>query len=146
MTGNCHIRLTHVEQIKKGVEIMTKEDKKEKKRVNFWIAADPGSQVSVAGTFNNWDPTANPMQDQAGKGYYKTDMLVQHGIHEYKFVVNGVWATDPSCPNRVPDPFGSENCVLQIAKNEFKVSESAHPGKLPGKLEKSKDVELCRKK
>lgn len=125
---------------------MEKENKKEKKRVNFWIAAAPGSKVSVAGTFNNWDPTANPMQDQAGKGYYKTDMLVTHGTHEYKFLVNGIWATDPSCPKRVPDPFGSENCVLQIEKNEFKVSESTHSGKLPGKPENSKDVELCRKK
>ncbi|OGK11489.1 MAG: hypothetical protein A2W80_14335 [Candidatus Riflebacteria bacterium GWC2_50_8] len=145
MTKNCPIRWTHVEQIKKGVEIMTVEDKKEKKRVNFWISAAPGSLVFVAGTFNNWDPTANPMHDQSGKGYFKTDMLVSPGRHEYKFVINGVWATDPSCQKRVPNTFGSENCVLQIAKTEFKVSESAHSGKTSGKLEKSKDVELCRK-
>ena len=145
MTKNCHIRWTHVEQIKKGVE-MTVSEKKEKKRVNFWISAAPGSLVSVAGTFNNWDPTANPMQDQSGKGYFKTDMLIPQGTHEYKFVVNGVWATDPSCQNRVPDPFGSENCVLQISKTEVKVTESTHSGKTPGKLEKTKDVELCRKK
>ena len=125
---------------------MTVEDKKQKKRVNFWIAVAPGSQVSVAGTFNNWDPKANPMKDQSGKGYFKTDMLVPVGQHEYKFVVNGEWRTDPSCQKLVPGPFGSENCVLQIAKTEFKVSESTHSGKLPNKTEKSKDVELCRKK
>ncbi len=125
---------------------MTLSEKKEKARVNFGISAAPGSQVSVAGTFNNWDPTAAPMHDQSGKGYFRTDMLIPEGKHEYKFVVNGVWATDPSCHNRVPGPFGSENCVLQVQKTELKAPEPVNSGKKNAKIEKSKDVELCRKR
>ncbi len=98
------------------------EDKKDKERVNFSISAAPGSLVSVAGTFNNWDPAANPMRDLAGKGSYKTDVLLSQGKHEYKFVVNGIWTADPSCQRRVSDSYGAENCLLQVSKSESKVS------------------------
>jgi 5'-AMP-activated protein kinase regulatory beta subunit len=144
MTKNCHIRWTHVEQIKKGVETMSTADRKDKRRVNFLISAAPGSQVFVAGTFNNWNPTANPMRDPLGKGHFKTEVVLPLGRHEYKFVINDVWKTDPACQNLVPDPFGSENCVLQITKTEAQEKEMSHSGLNPGKHEKSKDVELCK--
>ncbi len=109
---------------------MTSSDSKKRKRVNFGVSAAPGSLVFVAGTFNDWNPTANPMQENGEEGKFKADMLVPHGKHEYKFVVNGIWTDDPACQNRVPSPFGSENCVLQTPEAE-KIS---------------KDEKLCRKK
>jgi hypothetical protein len=35
------------------------------KKVLFELPAEPGSQVFVAGTFNNWNPTANPLKDRS---------------------------------------------------------------------------------
>lgn len=87
---------------------------KDGKRVNFLILAQPESQVFVAGTFNNWDPTANQLQDKSTKGLFKTAAHISFGKHEYKFVVDGVWLADPTCLNRTPDTFGSENCVFEV--------------------------------
>jgi len=48
------------------------------------------TSASVAGTFNNWDATANPMTEvSAGTGLYTTTVDILPGVIEYKFVVNG---------------------------------------------------------
>ncbi len=85
-----------------------------KKKVRFEVSAKPGSQVHVAGTFNNWDPTANPMKDNPDSGHFKALLDLPEGKYEYKFIVNGVWISDPKCADWVPDGCGSLNSVLQV--------------------------------
>lgn len=85
-----------------------------RRRVRFEISVEPGQEVFVAGTFNNWSPTANPLKDNPGSGHCKAALLIPLGKHEYKFVVNGVWSADPGCPDRVPDGYGSLNSVLHV--------------------------------
>lgn len=36
------------------------------------------------------------------------------GTHEYKFIVNGTWFSDPKCPDWIPDGCGSLNSVLHV--------------------------------
>ena len=84
------------------------------KRVQFALAAEPGSQVFVAGTFNNWSPTANPLKDNPGSGHCKATLVIPGGTHEYKFVVNGVWTIDPNCADWAPNGCGSLNSVLHV--------------------------------
>ena len=84
------------------------------KNVRFELSAEPGSLVFVAGTFNNWNPTANPLKDNPDSGHFKTAMRVPAGTHEYKFVVNGVWTADPKCADWVPNDSGSLNSVLHV--------------------------------
>ncbi|HBC86417.1 MAG TPA: hypothetical protein DCZ94_05635 [Lentisphaeria bacterium] len=86
------------------------------RRVRFKLLAKPGSQVFVAGTFNNWNPTANPMKDNPESGHYKAVLRVPPGAHEYKFIVNGVWSVDPKCAARIPNAYGSQNNVLHVKK------------------------------
>ena len=83
-------------------------------KVRFELAAEPGSQVAVAGTFNNWSLTATPMKDSPGSGIFKAALRVPAGTHEYKFVVNGVWLTDPRCPEWATSGFGSLNSVVHV--------------------------------
>ena len=85
-----------------------------KKKVQFELSAEPGSQVCVAGTFNNWSPTKNPLKDNPDSGHFKAVLNLPEGTHEYKFVVNGVWLSDPKCPNWAPDGCGAINSVLKI--------------------------------
>ena len=87
---------------------------KTRKRVRFEISVEPGQQVFVAGTFNNWNPTANPLKDNPGSGHCKVALLIPTGKHEYKFVVNGVWTLDPKCLDWVPNDHGSLNSVLHV--------------------------------
>ena len=82
--------------------------------VRFRLSADPGSQVFVAGTFNNWDPTANPLKDNPNSGHFKVALHVAPGTHQYKFVVNGAWIADPNCTDSAPSGYGSMNSVLHV--------------------------------
>ena len=68
----------------------------------------------VAGTVNNWNPTANPLQDNPGSGHCKATLRLPLGRHEYKFVVNDEWRVDPYCPEWAPNDNGSLNSVLHV--------------------------------
>ncbi len=85
-----------------------------KRQKQFKLVTAPGSQVSVAGTFNNWDPMANPMKDTPDNGIYKATLRLPPGRHEYKFVVNGEWRVDPNGSTCVPNEFGDSNSVVEI--------------------------------
>ncbi len=84
------------------------------RRVRFALSAKPGSKVFVAGTFNKWNPTANPLTDAPDSGQFKLAMHVPKGAHEYKFVVNGIWTADPKCTNSAPNAYGSMNSMLKV--------------------------------
>ena len=85
-----------------------------RKRVQFELSAEPGNQVFVAGTFNNWNPTANPLKNNPDSGHSKAVLRVPRGTHAYKFVVNGVWHTDPKCREWILNSYGSLNSVLHV--------------------------------
>ena len=61
------------------------------KSVRFEIAAEQGSKVYVACTFNNCDPTALGMAAVPTEGVFKATLSLPAGTCEYRFVVNGVW-------------------------------------------------------
>jgi 1,4-alpha-glucan branching enzyme len=84
------------------------------KRVRFELPAEPGSRVFVAGTFNDWSPTANPLKDNPGSGHCKATLSIPPGRHEYKFVVNGEWRVDPNCTAWAPNELGSLNSVILV--------------------------------
>ncbi len=53
--------------------------------------------VTLAGTFNNWNVKAQPMDGPDNDGVYSVKKTLIRGVYEYKFVVNGTeWITDPS--------------------------------------------------
>lgn len=88
---------------------------KEKDGTLIFTLRIKANSVTVAGTFNNWDPKANPMEEKE-QGTWETEIKVPPGRHEYKFVVNGTqWLTDPDNPNKTPDPYGGFNSVVIVA-------------------------------
>ena len=82
--------------------------------VHFELTTAPGSLVFVAGTFNNWNPTANPLRDNPDSGHYKATVRVPKGTHEYKFVVNGAYIMDPKCLDWALGGFGFLNSVIRV--------------------------------
>ena len=86
------------------------------KRRRVVLTADlgPGKNVSVAGNFNDWDPGAKPMPDKEGNGIYRCTLLLAPGKYEYKFVIDGVWCTDPSNDNFAPNDLGTLNSLLIV--------------------------------
>ena len=84
------------------------------KKVDFEVTAEPGSEVFVAGTFNNWDTKQHRMSDNPGSGHCKITLVLPPGRHEYKFVVNGEWRADPNCAESVLNDQGSLNSVITV--------------------------------
>jgi hypothetical protein len=85
------------------------------KRVSFTVRADPGSLVTIAGSFNNWDPLSHPLLDAEEVGTYTTTLALQPGTYEYKLVINGTWCVDPNCPEWTQNEFGTLNSVCKVA-------------------------------
>jgi len=85
-----------------------------RRRVGFQFQTAPGSQVSVAGSFNNWDTEAHPLKDRDGTGAYTLTLLLAPGTHEYKFFVDGAWCVDPGCAEWVQNNLGTLNSLLRV--------------------------------
>ena len=82
------------------------------KKIRFVLRAEKGRHVFVAGTFNNWNPTATPLTYDARSRHYQADVQLLPGLHEYKFIVDGVWCVDPECSESVPNELGDRNSVI----------------------------------
>lgn len=82
--------------------------------VLFEIASEPGNQVYVAGTFNNWDPTVHPLTCDPTDGVFRAALLLPVGTHEYRFVVDGVWQMDDKNPSWAPNGHGTLNSVIKV--------------------------------
>ena len=93
---------------------MAKTTQPKRKRISFEFTAEPGSEVSVAGSFNNWDPAATPLKDKDSAGLYRRALLLPPGRYEYKFVVNGTWCVDPDCTDWHANELGSLNNVRDV--------------------------------
>jgi 1,4-alpha-glucan branching enzyme len=93
------------------VRLMTHETGKS---VRFEIAAEQGSKVYVAGTFNNWDPVTHPLTTEQGEGVFKATLNLPAGTHEYRFVVNGVWQMDNKNQDSAPNGHGTRNSVVHV--------------------------------
>jgi len=74
--------------------------------------SDPEAEsVSIAGSFNDWDPTAAPLMP-AGPGKWKISLKLPPGRHEYLYVVDGRWLPDPAATECCPNPYGGTNSVI----------------------------------
>jgi 1,4-alpha-glucan branching enzyme len=85
-----------------------------RKPVIFQYKAAPGSKVFVSGAFNNWNPTQYILTDELGDGVFKTVIELGIGTYQYKFIVNGIWRTDPNCSETAPNEYGTQNSVITV--------------------------------
>jgi hypothetical protein len=69
-------------------------------------------KVILAGSFNDWNEHREEM-DRVNGHWTKTLPLVG-GKHTYKFIVDGVWMTDPDNPIEENDGNGNLNSVLFV--------------------------------
>ncbi len=88
---------------------------KKKRRVEFKFPGAGAQQVLLAGSFNHWSETSDPMKKD-GTGQWKKIKFLPAGEYEYKFLVDGVWTLDPGCPAVMANRFGTENNVLSLSE------------------------------
>jgi len=82
--------------------------------VRFVLTAPDAHDVTVAGTFNQWDSHATPLVRIGANGLWTATITLPAGQHQYAFVVDGArWVPDPAAP-AVDDGFGRRNSVLTL--------------------------------
>jgi 1,4-alpha-glucan branching enzyme len=81
--------------------------------VHLEFCAPGATEVSLAGSFNGWDAAALPMK-KIGEATWAVDLELKPGRHEYRFVVDGRWQTDPNAAEQAENPYGEKNSVLLI--------------------------------
>ena len=69
-------------------------------------------QIFLAGDFNNWSPTATPMEEI--DGIYETTLYLKQGKYGYKFIVDGQWITDGSADEFIDDEYGGKNSIIFV--------------------------------
>lgn len=82
--------------------------------VCFEFTHPTATTVSVAGTFNQWQPEAKTLHSEVD-GCWKKEMALEPGTYEYCIVVDGQWIPDPLAMDYVSNPFGGRNSVLNVA-------------------------------
>jgi hypothetical protein len=68
--------------------------------LNFTFYAPGGETVTVAGTFNNWDPFMYELRE-IGPGRYTLSLPLPPGTYQYAFFYRGERLLDLTNPNRV---------------------------------------------
>jgi len=70
--------------------------------------------VQLAGDFTHWNQ--KPVNLQKGTdGVWRISLELTPGEHHYRFLVDGQWRDDPQCVLYVPNPYGSQDAVRQVA-------------------------------
>ncbi len=80
--------------------------------VRLELRAKRGSEVFVAGTFNDWNPRQIRLKDNPRSGLFRTTLALPPGRHEYKFIVDGKWRMDENCPYWALNEYGTLNSVI----------------------------------
>jgi hypothetical protein len=89
--------------------------------VKFILFAPAAKQVTLAGTFNRWDPGTTPLMRVGDDGVWTVTLGLPVGQHQYAFVVDGQrWVVDPAAP-AVDDGFGRKNSVVSVSVAQGRV-------------------------
>lgn len=82
--------------------------------VRFELVAPNAHSVSLAGSFNGWQPAGVKLVRRDG-GLWSATIALPIGEYEYQFVVDGDrWIPDPTAHAQVQDGFGGTNSVIVV--------------------------------
>lgn len=84
-----------------------------KVKAKFKLEAPQAGSVTVAGTFNHWNITQTPMR-RGKDGIWAVTVSLPAGLHEYRFVVDGQWVSDPNATRSIRNPHGVDNSVVLV--------------------------------
>lgn len=73
-------------------------------RYKFWFKAPDAQRVSIAGSFNHYNPWEGIMKKDRNN-IWTIEIQVFPGTHYYCFVADGVWKTDPTITTKAYNEF-----------------------------------------
>ena len=83
------------------------------KPVTMTARFDQASEVILTGEFTKWTKTGVRMAKGAD-GLWKVSFSIAPGRYQYRLLVDGQWSDHAEAQQRVPNPFGTENCLLIV--------------------------------
>ena len=82
-------------------------------RYRFTVKAEQVREICLAGDFNQWKVCDAPLS-RVAEGVWSITIDLPRGRHEYMFVVDGKWVTDPNAMGYSTDGFGNRNALLVV--------------------------------
>jgi 1,4-alpha-glucan branching enzyme len=80
--------------------------------INFFCEAPRAKSVLIAGDFNHWKPV--PMQRRVD-GWWCTQILLCHGHHQYRFLVDGKPRLDSAATGVARDDAGEQVSLIAVS-------------------------------
>jgi hypothetical protein len=88
-------------------------------RVRFRLRAAHAAAVEVIGSWDDWQTPGRAMASTSEAGLWEASLDLPPGQHRYRFVVDGKPVRPPQAPRYVPDDFGGEDAVIDIAVRQL---------------------------
>ncbi len=83
--------------------------------VTFTFRSEDANQVSIAGTFNRWNPYMHRLhEDPQEEGLFTITLSLSQGTYYYYFVVDGRRRLDPSNPKEASSSNGGRVSVYRV--------------------------------
>ena len=83
------------------------------KRVPITVKMEGAKKVAITGDFSGWKEDGIKLE-RTPAGEWRTTVELAPGEYQYRLRVDGQWQDNPQAQKRVPNPYGSENCVLTV--------------------------------
>jgi 1,4-alpha-glucan branching enzyme len=87
---------------------------KNSKPINFYCEAPEATAVYLVGDFNGWSSTTHPMERRVD-GWWFIQVLLTHGHHLYRFLVDGKPMLDPHAAGVVHNELNEEVSLIAIS-------------------------------
>jgi hypothetical protein len=84
------------------------------REVPIVIRARGAQSVILTGDFTRWSKEGIRLRRKSADEWGAT-LTLPPGEYQYRLIVDGHWQDDPQASRRVPNPFGSENCLLRVS-------------------------------
>jgi len=79
----------------------------------FYYRDPSATSVMLVGDFTHWRQSPISLRRESG-GVWKASVPLTPGTHHYRFLVDGEWRDDPECTIRVPNPYGTQDNLVQV--------------------------------
>ena len=85
-------------------------------RVTFTVPSEvPAERVYVSGEFNDWDRPGLPLVRRKDGRFSNSVSLETGRAYRFRYLLDGErWENDAAADGYVPNPFGSEDSLLEI--------------------------------
>ncbi len=83
------------------------------RRVAITVKAPEAKDVRVTGEFTGWVEQGIRLSHDGG-GRWRTVLTLEPGEYQYRLLVDGAWKDHAEAAQRVANPYGTENCILQV--------------------------------